>query len=387
MIARHSIRSLAGGGLALAGLVLAAAILAAGAGSVVAQTIVVPRPKPDPMYLNEVRSEYQLFVIGDSMAGGLSDGLDRLAQDDSRFVLNVRTKDATGFTRPDIYDWPQAIEGILARNEVHIAVVMLGMNDSQDMRIDGKTVSFGSKEWLAAYNEALEAFVTTLMENNVAVYWLGMPAMLNHDNDKAMELVTELQRKRVSEAGIKFIDTRAAFAGPDGGFAESGYDHNGIYGRLRARDGIHFVDRGNDKLADLVLDELRRAVEAADQTVAVRSGNEVEVTELPAFGQEAGDGDALEIEPSIPAYGSEISALPDAAAGERAGSLMPFALETVMSEEEVRARKGDFGPVEAQLQILRRSAARGSAADALFSRGTLPAPKPGRADDFAWSGE
>lgn len=369
------------GALCVAGLLLGSIVGAA------AQAVPVPRTKPDPMYLNEVRSEYQVFVIGDSLAAGLWEALDRLSQDDSRFVLNARTKEGTGFTRPDIYDWPQAINGILERNEVHIAVIMLGTNDSQDMRVNGETVSFGSERWIAAYNEALESFITALMERNVAVYWVNMPPMLSHDHDRAMTLVNELQGKNVEAAGIRLIDAHSLFAGPDGGYSERGYDKDGIYGPLRDRDGIHILKRGNDKLASLVQEDIRRSIESADRSVAVRAGgDEVEVTELPAFGQEAGGGKAIMVKPVTSTGDNGISVLPDAVSilpgSGQAGSARSFSpLESAQPDEDEPAT------LQTQIDVLRQSAARGSIADDLFRRGQLPESKPGRADDFAWSGD
>ena len=100
--------------LVVAVLMIAALVLAAGAGGAAS-------------YLGEPREGYKIFVIGDSLAGGLWAGLTRQIREDDRLSVTGRFKEDSGLARPEIYDWPRAMQGILERNQFDIAVVMIGL--------------------------------------------------------------------------------------------------------------------------------------------------------------------------------------------------------------------------------------------------------------------
>src|SRR4051812_36770804 len=54
------------------------------------------------------KDSYNVFVLGDSLAGGLGAGMTRLAQNDPEIVMDGRFKEDSGLARPEFYDWNEA---------------------------------------------------------------------------------------------------------------------------------------------------------------------------------------------------------------------------------------------------------------------------------------
>src|SRR5437588_10359372 len=84
-------------------------------------------------YLDSKES-YQIFILGDSLAAGLWSGMARVAGGDEQLAIDGRYKEDSGLARPDYYDWNDALPKILERNTIDIAVVIIGTNDSQEIR-------------------------------------------------------------------------------------------------------------------------------------------------------------------------------------------------------------------------------------------------------------
>ncbi|HUE45656.1 MAG TPA: hypothetical protein VMO81_05315, partial [Aestuariivirgaceae bacterium] len=120
---------------------------------------------------------YNVFIIGDALAGGLWAGTTRTGGQYPDFAITGRFKEGSGLARPDIYDWVSAVPKILERHFVNIAIVFIGTNDGQDIRGDGGRLAFGTDEWAAAYRAQVDEIVKVFMEQDVTVYWIGLPPM------------------------------------------------------------------------------------------------------------------------------------------------------------------------------------------------------------------
>jgi len=358
---------------------LAAAIVV-----VVAAGLAMPGPGRAGNYLPGPRDSYKIFVIGDSLAGGLWAGLARLARDDARISISGRFKEDSGLARPEIYDWPRALNGILERNKFDIAVVMIGSNDGRDIRKGAERLSYGSPEWVAAYRGNVAALLAVLERARVAVYWVGLPPMLSREIDGVAKTVTGLQREAIDKAGIRFLDIRPQFADADGSYAENGFDVNGEFVRLRSRNGVNLLRSGNDRLASILLEELRTDIDAAqgihaageaaqgDDGLAVRRPT---AFDGPVFGKALANGEITRIEPGdLPS--------PDAIAVAR----QPAREDASKADDAKPA--GDDGASSkgmAGLAVLHIDGQPGSHAERLLATGQSPPPQPGRIDDFSIS--
>jgi uncharacterized protein len=231
---------------------------------------------------------YYLHVIGDYLASGLAAGLDEaLAQEGTVKIINS-TKSSAGLARPDRTDWAADIDE-LAKQPIHIAVIMMGVNDVRNINKPDGVVRWGTDEWRDAYGAEIDKLLKALKAKSVAVYWVGLPVMANSKTSEAMALMNDIARERTYVNGVKFIDTWSGFTDQLGGFTAYGPDITGQSKRLREPDGVGFTDRGNRKLANYVEVVLRRDLAAArgERNIPL-AGDEDEQSRLVPKAPEAG---------------------------------------------------------------------------------------------------
>ena len=331
-------------------------------------------------YIAEEKPRYEAFVLGDSIAAGMWAGLRRVGEAEPRLRFQGRYKEESGFARPDRYDWNKAVEKLLAAQKMDLVIVLLGANDRQNFRGAGKTFQFGSDDWKNAYREVLDQFFGKLKGNGVAVYVVGLPPMAQPDYDKSVKFIAGLQKERANDNGIRFVDIRPAFTDSNDNFVWQGPDIKGTVRRLRAKDGIHFYKRGNNKLASLVLkaiqEDLKNAGKAVEAAAVAEAGGEPEPEEddpenqtvsavIPLFGQEA-ELEPLTIRP------------PKKRRVVREETKRGTVIRTTTSYQPVLE---DVGEV---FEAVRSSTAPGSLAGDAFRRGIIPPPIKNRADDHSW---
>jgi hypothetical protein len=191
----------------------------------------------------------RLAVFGDSMAVDLAKALERLYAEDPNLVIIAQGVGSSGFVRPDFFDWNKTIGEQIAANSFDIAVVIIGINDRQTMKIDGKSFKALTPEWTATYSARVTDFVTQLRNANKPTIWVGLPPMEAPSYAKAVNQISEIQKLATFSAGAEFLDIFERFATEEGKYTTHGPDLNGNRVRMRKDDGIHFSAAGADKLA------------------------------------------------------------------------------------------------------------------------------------------
>lgn len=336
----------------------------------------IPPVPSQPSYLGEPKETYQVFVFGDSLAAGLFSGMSRMAEGDLRVVIDGRFKDDSGLARPEFYDWASALPKIQERREIDVAVILLGSNDGQDMRSATSVIAFATPDWASTYAQRVDRIISILKEKGSAVYWVELPPMGPAPLEAETKFVATIQHDRALKAKLRTIDTRSVFADAENRYTDQGLDVDGNQTRLRARDGIHFLKSGNNKLGQLVLDAIRKDIDIADgknQVVAAPAPEAGEATtvapaetkpSLPLFGQLEGARTETEqtVFPADPTWASAVIAVRGDGGGKSDSLPTPQALVTALKDR-----------VQPQ-----------SAAGALFAEGKWPQPQPGRFDDFTW---
>lgn len=296
------------------------------------------------------KETYQIFVLGDSLAAGLWSGVSRQIENDDRMSLNGRYKEDSGLSRPEYYDWNGALPKILASNKMDIAIVMIGSNDAQAIRDGEVRYEFDTPEWRRAYVKQVDTLMASLKAAGAAVYWMEIPPMQAAKYDSSMKVISAIHEERAKAAGIRFIATRHEFLNK-GKYTDSAFDPDGQFVRMRARDGVHFLREGNNKLAGLVMAAINRDIDAA---VAALPAEPIEPVEPPA------DTVVSETPPGSGLTGSEMLA----------------------------HGKGDFAgkpatPSDPAMARLVKTTRPGTDASRLFSRGEAIAARPGRFDDVS----
>lgn len=211
-----------------------------------AATAALPPPKPQ---VEKAADATRLAVFGDSLAIDLSKALERYYAEDANLVVINQGVSASGFVRADYFDWNKAIGEQIAANSFDLAVVMIGVNDRQELTVDGGTLAPLSDGWISAYQARITDFLAQLRAARKPVIWIGLPPMSKTEYSAAMSKIANIQRLASFAGGAEYLDIYERFLGEDGKYSSYGPDVNGQNARMRKDDGIHFAAAGADKLA------------------------------------------------------------------------------------------------------------------------------------------
>lgn len=211
----------------------------------------------------------RLGVFGDSLALDLARALERSYAEDPNIVVVRKAVGSSGFVRDDFYDWQAAIREEIAKDTFDIAVVMMGINDRQNLMVDGASVKPLTEAWKTAYSARLNDFLGALRSAGKPVVWVELPPMQAPNYSAAITQISSLQRLAAFSAGAEYVDIYERFTDEAGNYVSFGPDLNGVSVQIRKGDGIHFTAAGGDKLAFHVNQALKRFYRGGTVSVAV----------------------------------------------------------------------------------------------------------------------
>lgn len=360
---------------------------------------------------------YHLHVFGDYLATGLANGMQEAFEKDGSLKIVSSTKSSAGLARPDRTDWATDIAELVKTQPIHVAVLMMGMNDVRNIRLPEGSVSWGTEEWREAYSKQVDTLIKALKEQNIAVYWIGMPIMASSKTSEAMALLNDIFRERSYINGTKYIDTWSGFTDQLGGFSAFGPDLTGQNKRLRESDGVSFTARGNRKLANYVEVIIRRDLASArsERNISLAGDSEEQQRLVPkaqASNRTASTADA-EASPEAdganagPGPGSPLPGLQDGAENSAAAQSGPVDQDSAGQGAAISAFASGYSPpgetiigdVSEGVTGLATVSPIGNLSvntgerrlpvtERLYYKslveGEALTPKPGRADDFRW---
>jgi uncharacterized protein len=250
---------------------------------------------------------FRILVVGDNLAGGLGAGMTRMALDDPRYEIINRFNEQSGLARTEFYDWPGAIEKIVADKPVNAVVVLLGVNDRQDIRNGNTRYAFKSPDWIKGYEANIDRLLNAVKAADAVAIWVSIPPMQDASFDADMRYLSDIQAKRVAAMGGVYVDVRPSFLAADGSYVDHGPDETGADRKLRSRDGITFYKQGNNRFGQLVMAKVNAlastgqsgpapvAATIAPKTAApaTEPAGVTVVTEAPSFGQDGLDGEQI----------------------------------------------------------------------------------------------
>ena len=212
----------------------------------------------------------RVLIVGDSDAGTFGPYLETLL--DATLIVDTELdyKVSSGLSRPDFYDWPEAIRQKVPAVDPDIVVVTFGGNDAQGLTVPGDGIDFivgdpvdNEAEWTEEYQRRAGEVMDYLLEDDRAVIWVGIPNDNNPDVTARMAIQDRAAKAAAEERpDVVFIDTWSRFSGRDGNWAEFVIDPRDGEGKdVRAGDGFHLNVAGAEILAidiaQAVRDELR----------------------------------------------------------------------------------------------------------------------------------
>lgn len=226
----------------------------------------LPPPKPQ---VEKAENATRLAVFGDSLAIDLSKALERFYAEDPNLVVINQGVSNSGFVRNDYFDWDAAIDEQIAANSFDLAVVMIGINDRQELTVNGESLRSLTDGWNAAYQARLASFLGKLRAARKPVIWVGLPPMSKTEYSAAIAQISNIQRLASFSGGAEYLDIYERFLGEDGKYSAHGPDVNGQNARMRKDDGIHFSTAGSDKLAFYLSQSIRTYYRGGGVSIAV----------------------------------------------------------------------------------------------------------------------
>jgi hypothetical protein len=209
----------------------------------------------------------RLWVGGDFMAQVFGESLLAAAETTGMIDSVLHYESASGLTRSDYYDWPDALGRDLDDHDAEVVVVMLGANDGQGIMLaDGTPVpAVDDPRWAPEYRRRVGALMDQLRASGRLVVWVGQPPMRNTDFAASMAVVNQAYAdEAASRPWVTYVDARAVLGGPGGTYAENlpaGPDGGGTPVDVRQPDGIHLTPAGGERLAAEVMAAIEAAVD------------------------------------------------------------------------------------------------------------------------------
>ncbi|MCC7364901.1 MAG: DUF459 domain-containing protein [Dehalococcoidia bacterium] len=200
-----------------------------------------------------------LWVGGDSMAQVLGESVVRMADESGLFSSRLDYRISTGLTRPDYFDWPGHLAGIVqADPKPEVMVVVFGGNDSQGIKTpEGKIYQPGDEGWAQEYARRVAGTMDVLRAEGRLVVWVGQPVMRSAEfTDRMAELNAIYQEAAASRPWIRYVDLFSLFATPSGTYDAYLADDDGDVVLMRQADGIHLSRDGGDRAAKAIMDAI-----------------------------------------------------------------------------------------------------------------------------------
>jgi hypothetical protein len=334
-----------------------------------------PRPRPTPPVAvarqekPKPQATTQILVFGDSLASALGLGIDAIYEDSEDVGVVRKTRTEGGLVRGDV-DWAKVVKDSLDSGQKGaVAVVMLGANDRQPIRVGGKTLEPLSDEWQQAYRSRVEALLAVLKERNLPVVWVGLPPMKSEKVSEDLIAINDILREAVERTGGAYVDIWPGFVDEDNHYTPTGPDVDGQPARLRAEDGVAFTAAGARKIAHFANEEIKRIVGTgtSPETPAVAA---IPGQPAPLEGEAPTTETLAPLEDGLPT--PEPAAVPVLPVKPEIGPVLPLTASATSPGGALVAKPprldGDKGyPIRKALR-----------------EGAPPTPQPGRADDYTW---
>lgn len=213
---------------------------------------------------------FRIGVFGDSFGDGLWAALYNQLPRREAFQVLRYSQQATGFTRYRQTNLEDALADQLAEGPIDVAVISFGANDMQGLLVDGRVAPLLSPAWQVEIEQRVTRYIGLLRAQGAVVVWIGLPVMRDGTFDAQVQGMNRFYAGVMARLGVPFIDTRAAAAGPDGGYASHLPDpETGAPRLVRAGDGIHMSMRGYRLLIDTLAVRVRAWGQAARDGKAV----------------------------------------------------------------------------------------------------------------------
>jgi hypothetical protein len=191
---------------------------------------------------------------GDSMVDGIWEGMVRFASHNAclrqAFDFGRFTKNSTGLTRVDKFNWPEESKRIAESYAPDLVIITMGLNDRQSViAADHTHAVWGAIDWPAKYGEQIKLLLDSASVAKFGVLWLGVPALRDPESNKDAAEKNAIYSTVIATLGkdnIAFVPPWRLNPTGEEIYKSTGPDLNGNIVQLRLNDGEHFTTAGHD---------------------------------------------------------------------------------------------------------------------------------------------
>jgi uncharacterized protein len=226
-----------------------------------------PKTPPKPV-VEKAENAAKILIVGDFLANGMAWGLEQAYAENPNVVFIDKSSGLSGLVRDDVVDWPGVIGPYIDETNPIAVIVLVGMNDRQQMRLPDGAVDKLTDGWKREYQSRIRAVIENVKSRNIALIWVGLPAVKSNNMNSDYTVFNEFYRTNVEAAEGQFVDIWDGFTNAEGAFISAGPDINGQIVRLRNSDGINMTNAGKQKLAFYAERAIRKATGLGSDAIA-----------------------------------------------------------------------------------------------------------------------
>ncbi|MFD2238337.1 SGNH/GDSL hydrolase family protein [Aureimonas populi] len=204
---------------------------------------------PPVQAVEKAENARDVLIVGDFLAASLARGLTDATATNRDVRIVPRANGSSGLVRDDYYDWLANLPGLIEETGAELVVVMLGSNDRQAIRIEGRSEAVRSESWTQEYTRRTQALAAIVGEKGLPLVWVGMPPFQSNRMTEDMVFLNDLYTRAAASVDGEFVDIWGGFVDAGGAYTASGPDPTGQPARLRNSDGITMTAAGSAKLA------------------------------------------------------------------------------------------------------------------------------------------
>ena len=216
------------------------------------------KPKGTWLTIGSEQSRYRALLFGDSLMKGIGPTMAKSMRDDLAVHSVIHTKVASGLARPKFFNWMEELPKNFKTDNYAFAVVFMGANDNQSMKVGSRVIKYGSKDWLETYTGRLDKLMTLACGGVERVVWLGLPPMRKKRFEARTKRLNRIvQDVAVDHSCIQFMPLDRVIGTSKGGYTTF-LKVGRRFQKVRATDGIHLTKAGGKVVAVEVMKEVRR---------------------------------------------------------------------------------------------------------------------------------
>ena len=210
---------------------------------------------------------FKILIAGDSfiaVSGGVGEILEKELLNYEDLTVKRVGKVSSGLSRPDYFNWPSEVNSLVQQYKPNIVVIMIGSNDAQSITtLDGALIAnYGSGNWNEEYSKRVSDFLNIFAENNITVFWIGLPIMRNETYSTKMQNLNSIYATEIKKyENYYFIPTADLLADKNGDYTAYLPDENGKYRLARQSDGIHLTYFGGQIVIEEIIKKMTEGLE------------------------------------------------------------------------------------------------------------------------------